>query len=111
MSEHLPGEPACLPEHRVVPRLRERPGRRGDPAARAGDLVVGDTGDLLLVLLCSPAGEGQMRVAVDEAGDHCTAGGVDLEAGAAVALEPAHPPVLHHEGASLELHLAGAVVT
>ena len=54
----------------LVARLGERARRRRDAAARAGDLLVRDAGHLALVLLRAPAREGQVGVAVDEAGEH-----------------------------------------
>ena len=63
-------EPLRLREHVVVGRRRERPRRRRDAAAEPRDLLVRHAGDLALVLLGAPAGERQVRVAVDEAGQH-----------------------------------------
>ena len=47
--------------------LAQRARRGADPAAGARDLLVGHARDLQLVLALAPAGERQVRVAVDEA--------------------------------------------
>ncbi len=80
VPQHLAGERLAPGEHGVVGRLGERARRRRDAAAGARDLLVRHARHLPLVLLRAPAGERQVRVAVDEAGDDRAAGRVDLHA-------------------------------
>ena len=50
---------------------------RGDAAARRGDLEIAPAQDPLLELVGAPAGEGEMGVAVDQAGNHQPPAGIE----------------------------------
>ena len=97
-----------LREHVLVGRLGQRPRRAGDAAAGARDLLVGDAGDLALVLLGAPAREREVRVAVDEARQHGAARRVDDHAGVA-RLEAGDPAAVEQHVARLERQLARAI--
>ncbi len=109
VREQLGRERRRLREHVLVGRLGERPRRARDAAAGARDLLVGDAGHLALVLLRAPAGERQVRVAVDEARQHRAAGGVDDDVGV-VGVEAGDPAAVEQHVAGLERQLARAIV-
>jgi len=64
--EHLPREAARLRQHHLVSGLPQRSRGGGNPAARAGNLLVRHACHLLLIFVRAPAGEWEMGVAVDE---------------------------------------------
>ena len=109
-GEHLLGQPRCLVEHLVVGGLAQGARRGLDPASAARDLLVGDAGELLLVLAPAPAGERQMGVAVDEPGQHGAARGVDRHLGDVVGRERGDPAVASGHVAGLE-GLGGQLVS
>ena len=107
--EHLAGDPRGLAQHGLVAGLGQRTRRRRDAAARAGDLLVRDAGDLLLVLGCAPPRERQVGVAVDEPRHHGAARRVHEHVGARVVLERRDAVAAHRDRARVEAHRRCAV--
>jgi hypothetical protein len=110
VRQHLERERAGLLEDLAVRGLREGARRGGDTASPERDLLVWDAGDLLLVLLGAPAGEGQVRVAVDQPGQQRAAGAVDDDTGVRIVVERRYQAVPDAYRAGLEAERGRAVV-
>jgi hypothetical protein len=97
--EHLVQEEAGSPVQILLARGPGRSYGGEDSAAGLGDLEVGAAEDALLELAGPPAGKGEVGVAVDEAGDHEPAVGVEaligrvLEREGVLGAEPTDHPV------------------
>jgi hypothetical protein len=118
-GQHLVQEEAGALVEILLARRPGRPDGGEDPAAGLGDLQVGAAEDPLLELAGAPAGEGEVGVAVDEAGNDEPASGVQalvrpvLEREVGLGPEPADLAVLPGErgladGVDLRLAAVGA---